>query len=266
MHYKMIIYNGFREIYEYYKLKGLIAPVITTIVNTIQFPTTVTTTMLSVPTISFSSSITWVIPPNYTGLYYSYNSVIWFSGLNFGRWSSRQFTWYGKVTTTVVIYGNTTGTVNLYRLTVNPTSTTTVYTWSGTINGALTLSYADSQPVWYGAFAYYFNLANTVTAVIYYNFYATGVYATVQIPIYISPIATITVLLNNMQYMYTYTVTQSQTLVYSNVVVTVSNVQEIAPYYATSSISVYLIKNGPYSNLVSGATIKVYTPQLIIYS
>jgi hypothetical protein len=261
----MIIYSEFREIYEYYKLKGLITPIINTIVNIIQFPTTVIATTLNIPTISLSSTITWAIPPNYTGLYYSYNSVIWFSGLNFGRWSSRQFTWYGKVTTTVVIYGNTTGTVNLYRLTVNPTSTLTVTAWVGTINGTLTLSYADSQPAWYGAFAYYFNLADTVTAVIYYDFYATGVYATVQIPIYISPIATITVLLNTLN-IYTYTLTKSQTLVYSNVVVTVSNIQEIAPYYTTSSILVYLIKNGPYSNLVSGATITVYTPQLIIYS
>mgnify|MGYP001626267435 CR=1 FL=1 len=275
----MIIYNGFREIYEYYKLKSLITPIINTIINTIQFPTTVTNTILNLTTISFSSTITWAIPPNYTGVYHDFNGVLWFSGQNFGNWQRKSFIWYGNVTTTVVIYGNTTGTVNLYRLTVNPTSTTTVYTWSGTINNALTLSYANSQPVWYGAFAYYFNLANTVTAVIYYNFSAVGLYTTVQMPIYISPIATITVLLNTLN-IYTYTLTQSQTLTYSNVVVTVSNIQEIAPYHTTSTISVYLIKNGPYANwittstfyyvspagwVVSG-TITSYTPYITIYT
>jgi hypothetical protein len=120
------------------------------------------------------STLTWVVPPNYTGIYQDFSNIVWYSGLNFGSWDSRNFFWYGKVITTVVISGNTSGTINFYRLTWtgsrSNTSTVIVLTWSGTINNVLTLSYSDDQPYWYGALAYYFNLANTVTAVIYYNF------------------------------------------------------------------------------------------------
>ncbi len=261
----MIIYSEFRELYYYYKLKNLISPMINTIVNTIQFPTSITISMVNATTINFYSTLTWIIPPNYTGIYHDFSAVLWLPGLNFGnwyRWYGKLFAWYGKVNTRVTVFGNTTGTINLYRLTINPsnnsTSIFTITVWTGTINNSLIISYSDNQPVWYGAFAYYFNLTNTITAVIEYNFYSSGVSAIMQIPLVIQPITTITALLGEVPYIFTYSTTQNQTISLSSVVITSNTLQVIAPFYTTYSVSLSLLKNGPYINWKTSDVLYLY--------
>lgn len=264
----MVLIYSSDEVIEYYMLKGIISG--TSAVGGISasqlYVTEQVTTVFLGP--QLFSTLTWIVPPNYTGVYRNLNVVVWYNGLNFGWWTSQSYFWLGKVITTVVIYGNTSGTINFYQLTWvqsnNTYNISTVLIWSGTINGAITLSYSDNQPAWYGAFAYYFNLANTVTAVIYYNF-NVSMYGTLQIPIYV--INTVTVYVDGSVSI----ASQTTTLYIINIPdVTVSfpasTVQYIVtiPYYLNSTIVSYItIARRTLSTI---ATETLYTPYLVIYT
>jgi hypothetical protein len=264
----MVLIYSSDEVVVYYMLKGIIlgTPAVGGISASQLYITKQVTTVLLGP--QLFSTVTWIVPPNYTGVYKNFNAVVWYSGLNFGWWTSQNYYWLGKVITTIEVYGNTSGTINFYQLawvqSNNTYSTSTVLTWSGTINGALTLSYSDNQPAWYGAFAYYFNLANTVTVVIYYNF-NVSMYGTLQIPVYV--INTVTIYVDGSVSI----ASQTTTLYIINVPnITINyptnTLQYIVtlPYYQNSTIVNYITI--AYRTLSTIATETLYTPYLVIYT
>jgi hypothetical protein len=176
--YKMALIYSSEDIIGYYMLKGLFGgvslPSGAMLYNAIS-----TITVLPSYTIAFYSTITWVIPPNYSGIYSPGAYYSWLSGTGpVGDYKGIVFA--GRVITTVVIYGNTYGTIVFYEDLYNPIEySTIVFTWVGTINNTLILSYEDPNPrQFYGYFKYYFNLANTVTAVIYHTFLGEDLYTT----------------------------------------------------------------------------------------